>query len=171
MRRVPREQHLADHLTKGKSLRKIDDFIRGVGGAHASESGGQKGTNTGGRSAKEDKATTAPTSHDAGRVRAVRGLKNPQADEGADGWNMTSSECVLCEGSGRPTSSWKRGGEVKYEARRPHEKSQTAFATQRKGCTEKQASQQNRSGRMEQQEQSGSSGRWQHVRQRKAGTL
>ena len=36
------------------------------------------------------------------------------------------------------------GGEVKYEVRRPHEKSQTAFATQRKGCTEKQASQQNR---------------------------
>ena len=32
MRRVPREQNLADHLTKGKSLREIDDFIRGVGG-------------------------------------------------------------------------------------------------------------------------------------------
>ena len=100
MRTVPREQNLADHLTKGKSQRSRR--------AHASESGQQKGTNTGGRSAKEDKATTAPTSHEAGRVRAVRGLNNPQADEGADGWNMTSSNCVLCEGSGRPTSSWKR---------------------------------------------------------------
>ena len=38
------------------------------------------------------------------------------------------------------------GGEVKYEVERPHEKSQEAIATQRKGCTEKQASQQNQSG-------------------------
>ena len=33
-----------------------------------------QGTNTGGRSGREDKAFTAPTSHDAGRVTAVREL-------------------------------------------------------------------------------------------------
>ena len=32
MRRVAEEQHLADHWTKGKSWREVDDFIRGVGG-------------------------------------------------------------------------------------------------------------------------------------------
>ena len=32
MRRVPGEHHLADHLTKGKSWREIDDSIREVGG-------------------------------------------------------------------------------------------------------------------------------------------
>ena len=31
-----------------------------------------KGTNTGGRRGREDKALTAPTSHEAGRARAVR---------------------------------------------------------------------------------------------------
>ena len=30
--------------------------------------------------------------HQAGRVRAVRGPKNLQGDEGAGGWNMTTSE-------------------------------------------------------------------------------
>ena len=112
-------------------------------------------------------------------VWVVRELNNPQGDEGADGRNMTSSDCVLRDGSGPPTSAGKpgrhrnTGGEVKYEVGRPHVKSQAAIATQDKGCSEKQASEQNQSGssRMELQEQSGSSRRRQHARQRKAGTL
>ena len=42
MRRVPREQNLADHLTNGKSWREIDDLIRGVG-ARMKVSQGNKG--------------------------------------------------------------------------------------------------------------------------------
>ena len=64
------------------------------------------GTNTGGRSGREDKDLTASTSHGAGRVGAVRALVNPQGGKGANGWNMTSLDCVLREGSGRPTSAW-----------------------------------------------------------------
>ena len=32
MKRVLGEQHLAEHLTQGKSWSEIDEFIRGVGG-------------------------------------------------------------------------------------------------------------------------------------------
>ena len=32
MKRVPEEQHLPDHLTKGTSWCEVDDMIRGVGG-------------------------------------------------------------------------------------------------------------------------------------------
>ena len=53
--------------------------------AHASESGKEKGTNKGGRSSKEDKALTAPISHEVGRVRAVREPKRPLGDEAAGG--------------------------------------------------------------------------------------
>ena len=31
MRRIPGEQHLADHLTKGKAWHQIEMLIRGVG--------------------------------------------------------------------------------------------------------------------------------------------
>ena len=51
---------------------------------------GNKGNDTGGRSGREDKDLTAPTSHEAGCVRAMRAPVKPQGDEGADGWNMTS---------------------------------------------------------------------------------
>ena len=37
---------------------------------------------------------SAPTSYEAGRVRAVRVTNDPQGDEGAVGWNTTSSDCV-----------------------------------------------------------------------------
>ena len=110
----------------------------------------------------------------SGSCEGVREPHKPQGDEGADGWNTTSSECVCRAGSGRPTSAGKppvllkNGGEVNYEVERPHEKSQAAMATQHKGCTEKQASQQKQSGsgRMEQQKQSGSSRRRQRKRRR-----
>ena len=52
---------------------------------------------------------------------------------------MTSSDCVLGEGSGCPTSAGKFeredniGGEVKCEVRRSHEKSQAEAARQRTG--------------------------------------
>ena len=42
-----------------------------------------QGYNTGGRSDKEGKALTAPTSHEAGRARAVRELNDPRCDEGS----------------------------------------------------------------------------------------
>ena len=42
VRRVPREQNLADHLTNGKSWRETDDLIRGVG-ARMKVSKGNKG--------------------------------------------------------------------------------------------------------------------------------
>ena len=37
----------------------------------------------------------------SGTCEGVRELNNPQGNEGADGWNMMSSDCVLREGSQR----------------------------------------------------------------------
>ena len=67
MRLVPGEQHLADHLTKGKSWRKFDDSIRRAGG-RMKVSHCHQGNEHGGRSGREGNALTAPTSHDAGHV-------------------------------------------------------------------------------------------------------
>ena len=88
------EQHSADHLTKGsREWREIDHLIRGVGGMNMSQ--GDKGTKTGGRSCRRSKRLTTPTSHEAGRARAVKELNNPHCDEGADLWNTTCSDCEV----------------------------------------------------------------------------
>ena len=52
------------------------------------------------RNGREEKDFTAPTSHGAGRARAMTAPVKLQGDEGADLRNMTSLDCVLREGSG-----------------------------------------------------------------------
>ena len=72
-------------------------------------------------------------------MRTVRQQNKPQGDEGAAGLNMTSSDCVLREGSGGPTSAGKlerhrsTGGVLLYEVGHPIAVCQTAVATQVKG--------------------------------------
>ena len=89
MRQVQGEQNLADHLTKGTKWREIADLIGGVGG-RMKVSQGYKGW----RTRVEGKALTAATSRETGRARAVREVNIPHGDEGADEWNMTSSDRV-----------------------------------------------------------------------------
>ena len=100
--------------------------------AHESESGKQR---------ERTRVREVATSHEAGRVRAVRELDGPPGDEGADGWSMTSSDCVLREGSGRPTSAGKpgrcrnTGDKGKYGVGRPSGECQATVAKQRKERT------------------------------------
>ena len=76
----------------------------------------------------------------------MRELHDPQGDEGPDGWNMTSSDCVLREGSGRPTSAaWplrqrKTGGKVKCDVGHPPEECLATVAEQLKGVHQTPAS-------------------------------
>ena len=87
-------------------------------------------------------------------MRGVRELFNPQSDEGADGWKMTSSDSVLRDGSGRPTSAGKRRrcrntrGKVKYDFGRPDEKCKERVGQQKsaRGAPKVTQSQQIHSG-------------------------
>ena len=56
----------------------------------------------------------------------MRELDYPQGDEGADGWNMTSSDCVLRRASGKRSDG-------------PPEEFQEAVAEQRKERTKGQS--------------------------------
>ena len=81
--------------------------------------------------------------------------------ERADGQNITSSDCVLREGSVSPTSEGEPGRcrntglKVKYGVGRPPEERQETSAEQSKGCTkgQKQTAECSGSGRKEQHAQ------------------
>ena len=81
----------------------------------------------------------------SGTCEGVREQNIPQRDEGADGRNMTSSDCALREGSGRPTSAGKparhrnTGGKVKYGVGCLPQECQETVAEQRDRGTKAQA--------------------------------
>ena len=82
MRRVFGENILAGHLTKEKSWRELDDLSEESAGACK-------------RGWKKWQGCQGPHDTNLARSGTCEGI-----DEGADGWNMTSSDCTLREGSG-----------------------------------------------------------------------
>ena len=124
----PRRAKVGGTLDEGKTWREINDFIGGVGG-RMKVSQGNTGNEHGWQKWQEGNALAAPPSHEVGRVRAVRELNKPWGDEGADGWNMTSSVAYFAKNQVVRPAQGKRGsrntgGKVKYDVERPPEQCQ-----------------------------------------------
>ena len=138
MRSVPGEQHLADHMTKGKSWREIDGLTRG---GRATQ-----GTNASGRSGRDEADFTAPTSREAGWNKNIW-IEYFAKDQG-----------VRQAHGDRLGRNRKTGGKVKYDVGHPPEDCRSTDVEQQSGRKKQQesrSSRRRRQARMQKREDEG----------------